>query len=87
VTKAWQEFAEHGRMRPSAYYDHIVDVMEELVEFTVLTRDVATSQTLAWASSHYLPAMLAAPMARDLGVGPSTPHHRCDATPSPADSG
>ena len=31
----------------------------------------ARAQTLAWASSYYLPAMLAAPMARDLGV--STP--------------
>jgi arsenic resistance protein ArsH len=41
VAKAWQEFDEHGRMRPSAYYDRIVDVMEELVKFTVLTRDVA----------------------------------------------
>jgi predicted MFS family arabinose efflux permease len=32
---------------------------------------LGTAQTLAWASSYYLPAMLAAPMARDLGV--STP--------------
>jgi len=38
VAKAWQEFDEHGRMRPSAYYDRIVDVMEELVRFTVLLR-------------------------------------------------
>ena len=33
---------------------------------------LGTAQTLAWASSYYLPAMLAAPMARDLGVGPAT---------------
>ena len=26
------------------------------------------TQTLAWASSYYLPAMLAAPMAKDLGI-------------------
>jgi len=32
---------------------------------------LGTAQTLAWASSFYLPAMLAAPMARDLGVAPS----------------
>lgn len=32
---------------------------------------LGTAQTLAWASSYYLPAMLAAPMAKDLGV--STP--------------
>jgi len=32
---------------------------------------LGTSQTLAWASSYYLPAMLAEPMARDLGVATS----------------
>ena len=41
VAKAWQEFDEAGRMKPSAYYDRIVDVMEELVKFTLLTRDRA----------------------------------------------
>ena len=39
VAKAWQEFDEAGRMKPSAYYDRIVDVMEELMKFTLLTRD------------------------------------------------
>ena len=38
VAKAFQEFDEAGRMRPSEYYDRIVDVMEELVRFTVLLR-------------------------------------------------
>ncbi|MGR4871101.1 MFS transporter [Variovorax sp. LARHSF232] len=33
---------------------------------------LGTAQTLAWASSYYLPAMLAVPMARDLGISPST---------------
>jgi predicted MFS family arabinose efflux permease len=37
---------------------------------TVLT--LGTAQTLAWASTYYLPAMLAAPMARDLGVAAPT---------------
>jgi arsenical resistance protein ArsH len=37
VAKASDEF-KGGRMKPSAYYDRIVDVMEELVRFTVLTR-------------------------------------------------
>ena len=38
VAMAYKEFDEAGRMRPSAYYDRIVDVMEELVRFTVLLR-------------------------------------------------
>lgn len=38
VAKAYQEFDAAGRMRPSAYYDRLVDVMEELVRMTVLLR-------------------------------------------------
>jgi len=41
VAKAFLEFEEDGRMKPSAYYDRVVDVMEELVKFTLLTRDSA----------------------------------------------
>jgi arsenic resistance protein ArsH len=41
VAKAYEEFDENGRMKPSDYYDRVVDVMEELVKFTLLTRDVA----------------------------------------------
>ena len=41
VAKAFNEFDEAGRMRPSAYYDRIVDVVEELFKFTLLTRDVS----------------------------------------------
>ena len=41
VAKAFLEFEENGRMKPSAYYDRVVDVMEELVKFTLLTRDVS----------------------------------------------
>jgi arsenic resistance protein ArsH len=41
VAKAFQEFDEAGRMKPSAFYERVVDVMEELMKFTLLTRDVA----------------------------------------------
>ncbi|KVG30843.1 arsenical resistance protein ArsH [Burkholderia ubonensis] len=40
VAKAFAEFDEAGRMKSSAYYDRVVDVMEELVKFTLLTRDI-----------------------------------------------
>lgn len=39
VAKAFNEFDEAGRMKPSSYYDRIVDVMEELMKFTLLLRD------------------------------------------------
>ena len=38
VPKAFLEFEEDGRMKPSPFYNRIVDVMEELVKFTLLTR-------------------------------------------------
>jgi arsenical resistance protein ArsH len=41
VAKAFTEFDDDGRMKPSSYYERLVDVMEELVKFTLLTRDVA----------------------------------------------
>ena len=39
VPKAYMEFDDAGRMKPSPFYDRVVDVMEELVKFTVLLRD------------------------------------------------
>jgi arsenic resistance protein ArsH len=43
VAKAFLEFDDAGRMKPSSYYDRVVDVMEELVRFTLLTRDSAAA--------------------------------------------
>ncbi|MEX1081710.1 MAG: arsenical resistance protein ArsH [Halofilum sp. (in: g-proteobacteria)] len=40
VPKAYDEFEENGRMKPSSLYNRVVDVMEELVKFTLLTRDL-----------------------------------------------
>ena len=39
VARVWQEFDSDDRMKASPYYDRIVDVLEELVKFTLLTRD------------------------------------------------
>jgi arsenic resistance protein ArsH len=41
VAKAFMEFDDNNRMKPSAYYNRIVDVLEELMKFTLLTRDNA----------------------------------------------
>jgi arsenic resistance protein ArsH len=41
VAKAFMEFDEHDRMKPSSYLDRVVDVLEELVKFTLLTRDIS----------------------------------------------
>ncbi|KIZ37575.1 NADPH-dependent FMN reductase [Rhodopseudomonas palustris] len=41
VAKAYEQFDDAGLMKPSPYYDRIVDVMEELMKFTLLTRGVS----------------------------------------------
>ncbi|MEX0922119.1 MAG: arsenical resistance protein ArsH [Rhodovibrionaceae bacterium] len=45
VAKAFNEFDEAGRMKPSPYYNRIVDVMEELIKFTYLTRGRSATLT------------------------------------------
>ncbi|RML41036.1 Arsenical resistance protein arsH [Pseudomonas syringae pv. ribicola] len=38
ISKAFLEFDDAGRMKPFAYYDRVVDVMEELMKFTLMVR-------------------------------------------------
>ncbi|MDC9833606.1 arsenical resistance protein ArsH [Rhizobium binxianense] len=45
VARAFQEFDANGRMKPSSYYDRVVDVCEELVKFTLLTRNASSYLT------------------------------------------
>ena len=45
VPKAFLEFDADGRMKPSSLYDRVVDVCEELVKFTLLTRDASAYLT------------------------------------------
>jgi len=45
VAKAFTEFEEDGRMKPSSFYDRVVDVMEELYKFTLLTRSISEHLT------------------------------------------
>ncbi len=45
VAKAFEQFNSEGRMLPSSYYERIVDVMEELVKFTLMTRGVSNYLT------------------------------------------
>ena len=45
VAKAFTEFEKDGRMKPSSFYDRVVDVMEELYKFTLLTRGISEHLT------------------------------------------
>lgn len=65
VAKAYQEFDASGRMRPSSYYERIVDVVEELMRFTVLLRPHAAALTDRYSErKHAHDAELAAMVAR-----------------------
>ncbi len=66
VPKAWQEFDANGRMRPSPYYDRVVDVMEELIKFTLMVR--GRSDYLVDRYSERKGAAEAAALARAAGV-------------------
>ncbi|MGB0590626.1 MAG: arsenical resistance protein ArsH [Myxococcota bacterium] len=56
VAKAWQEFDDDGRMKPSSYRDRVVDVLEELFRFTVLMRDRSDALTLRYSEQKQLAA-------------------------------
>ena len=72
VAKAFDEFNEDGTMKDSAYRDRVVDVMEELYKFTILTRDVAP-----WLTDRYSERR-----ERDhkAALDPANPKHRIGAT-------
>ena len=73
VAKAFQEFEDDGRMKPSAYYDRVVDVMEELVKFTLLVRDPSEYLTSRYserkeaAAKSAAAALAAAAMSHEAG--------------------
>ncbi|MEM6666429.1 MAG: arsenical resistance protein ArsH [Pseudomonadota bacterium] len=55
VPKAYLEFDDDDRMKPSSMYDRMVDVMEELVKFTLLTRDATPSLLDRYSERHEAP--------------------------------
>jgi arsenic resistance protein ArsH len=68
VAKAYEQFDERGRMKPSAYYDRIVDVMEELVKFTLLTRGSSSYLTDRYSERKEAAQKLAERMRLDQAI-------------------
>ncbi len=64
VAKAYEQFDETGRMKPSPYYDRLVDVTEELMKFTLLTRGVAAYLTSRYSERKEAAEKLAARVAQ-----------------------
>ena len=67
VPKAWQEFHDDGRMKDSELRDRVVDVMEELYRFTLLTRDYADVLVDRYSERREAAAKAAIQAARDEG--------------------
>jgi arsenic resistance protein ArsH len=70
VPKAYQEFDKNGRMKDSPYRDRVVDVMEELYKFTVLTRDQREFLVDRYSERREVAAKAA--------LDPDNPKHRID---------
>ena len=54
VAKAWQEFNDEGRMLPSSFRDRVVDVLEELFKFTLMTRGRSSYLTTRYSEQKQL---------------------------------
>ena len=68
VAKAYEQFDERGRMKPSSYFDRMVDVMEELVKFTLLTRGASSYLTDRYSERKEAAAKLAQRMRLDEAI-------------------
>ncbi|MCA1859598.1 arsenical resistance protein ArsH [Janthinobacterium sp. HSC-3S05] len=71
VAKAYQEFDDNDRMKPSPYYDRLVDVMEELYKFTLVVRDRSDYLTSRYSERkesmpHDVRALAAAAMVHEV---------------------
>lgn len=67
VPQAWKEFDDEGRMKPSSYRWRVIDVLEELFRFTLLTRD--RSDTLTTRASEQHERRAKGELTKGLGVG------------------
>ncbi len=64
VAKAYEQFDEAGRMKPSPYYDRLIDVMEELMKFTLLTRGASAYLTSRYSERKEAAEKLGTPIAQ-----------------------